>query len=77
MSNWEETDEYKKWRKDFPHAAEEYDKAKQKEEKWKQQKIARIREYKKISYSEMSVDDRRKHLKKLKKVYDKRKGKNK
>ena len=73
MQKWEETEEYRQWRKNFPKAAVEYDKAKQKEKDLEREIVTRIRKYKKNQYAEMTQVERKKHLKLMKKVYEKRK----
>jgi acyl-CoA reductase-like NAD-dependent aldehyde dehydrogenase len=73
MTDWEETEDYHKWRKENPEAAKHYDATKQKKLDEQQKAITNIREYKKKQYASMTPDERRELLKQLKKVYEKRK----
>jgi acyl-CoA reductase-like NAD-dependent aldehyde dehydrogenase len=70
---WEGTEDYQRWRHDFPEAAKQYDDAKQKAIEDREKSVARIRAYKKEQYASMTHEERRELLRKLKQVYEKRK----
>jgi len=73
MTDWEETEDYQKWRKENPEAAKHYDDAKQKKLDEQQKAIKHIREYKKKQYASMTPEERRVLLKEIKEALEKRK----
>jgi len=70
---WEQTEDYQRWRRANPEAARQYDLDKEKKRAMEQKLIADIRGYKKKQYASMAPEERRALLMQLKEVYQKRK----